>query len=964
MNRDTLFIFLAALLATLAGWLGYVAGWPVPVCLVMVAVCCMALPARHTYELQKRAQSHATRTHAFIQRLIDGIPDPVYIKDADSRYMMVNDAFAREHRFSKAAIIGMTYIDLTSDVPTGTVSAQEDKDVIAGNDLEKEQHTSLPSTGEECFRIVTKRRSVWMDGSPVVVGAHFYITRWKIAERELQQALQREVERRERTQSFIQRLIDVIPQPVYVRDAQSRFLMVNEAFLQERQIAATELIGNTPAVIAPSPDIADMVLKEDSEVLAGKVILKEERTTHPVSGDERFRLISKGSCLDAEGNKVIVGANFNITSWRKAEREARLALQAQSRLKDFLQRIFDALPTPLFVEDLHSRRLLMANSALATLADAPHTNLLGKRVDELPSRDLAQGLQTRNPSDLPEGQVHESEVTLGTGTPKPRNFIMREVVSSGLEQQPVRIGVLTDITSLREAELRWQQASTAKSLFLASMSHEIRTPLNGVLGTLRLALNETNLNGEARTYVETSLSSAELLLAIISDILDFSKIEAGELKLENIDFSLRRLVEDTLPMFRDHASQKGLRFEVSIAEDFPAYQMGDPIRIRQVLTNLVSNAIKFTANGHIHVDIKYLSDGRTQLRVQDTGIGIAAEAIPRLFQKFQQADSSTTRRFGGTGLGLAICRELVEAMGGSICVRSEESQGACFEVLLPLRLGAQPPEEKPKALPQHSHCLRILCAEDVAVNQMIVRAQLRNLGHDVKIVDNGLAALEALAKEDYDLVLMDGHMPVMDGREATQYIRAGGNETWKVRNSHIRIIALTADASTDNKEYYLDAGMDEFLTKPVQENQLHAALSRTIEALLAQGAHLQPNPHNNQTTTHKAPISAAKATAAMVLAPKLNVDDPELAAEMTPMMVETFRSALANIDQALKTQDFHTLSEELHSIKGSTAYFADQKLHHMAQTLEAAARHHQTLPMEEQWPTLRAGLEAFITMHS
>ncbi|WP_018610322.1 PAS domain-containing hybrid sensor histidine kinase/response regulator [Uliginosibacterium gangwonense] len=964
MNRDTLFILLAALLAPLAGWLGFIAGLPVPVCLMLVAVCCVVLPARRTHALHKRAQNHATRTHAFIQRLIDGIPDPVYIKGADSCYMMVNDAFAREHRFSKAAIIGMSYIDLTADVPTGTVSAQEDRDVIAGNDLEKEQHTTLPSTGEECFRIVTKRRSVWMDGSPVVVGAHFYITRWKIAERELQQALQREVERRERTQSFIQRLIDVIPQPVYVRDAQSRFLMVNEAFLQERQIAATDLIGNTPVMIAPSPEIASLVLEEDRDVLAGKVILKEERTTHPVSGEERFRLISKGSCLDAEGNKVIVGANFNITSWRRAEREARLALQAQSRLRDFLQRIFDALPTPLFVEDLSTRKLLMANSALATLAGAPHTSLLGKRMDELPRHDLAQGLQTRNPIDLPEGQVRECEMTLSTGTPQPRSFIMREVVSSGLEQQPVRIGVLTDITSLREAELRWQQASTAKSLFLASMSHEIRTPLNGVLGTLRLALNETSLNGEARTYVETSLSSAELLLAIISDILDFSKIEAGELKLERIDFSLRRLLEDTLPMFRDHASQKGLRFEVSIAEDLPPYQVGDPIRIRQVLTNLVSNAIKFTPTGHIHVELKYLSDGNTQLRVQDTGIGIAAEAIPRLFQKFQQADSSTTRRFGGTGLGLAICRELVEAMGGSIAVRSEESQGACFEVLLPLKLGNKPPEEKPNVLPPHSHCLRVLCAEDVTVNQMIVRAQLRNMGHEVKIVDNGLAALEALATADYDLVLMDGHMPKMDGREATQCIRAGGNETWQVRNPNIRIVALTADASTDNKEYYLDAGMDEFLTKPVQENQLHAALTRTIEVLLAQGIALQPNPNCSHANAHCVPITAAKATAAMVLAPKLNVDDPELAAEMTPMMVETFRSALASIDEALKTQDFHTLSEELHSIKGSTGYFADQKLHHMAQTLEAAARHHQTLPMEEQWPTLRAGLEAFITMHT
>jgi CheY-like chemotaxis protein len=369
------------------------------------------------------------------------------------------------------------------------------------------------------------------------------------------------------------------------------------------------------------------------------------------------------------------------------------------------------------------------------------------------------------------------------------------------------------------------------------MSHEIRTPLNGMLGTLRLALQSNELTGSGKQYVQTSLSCAENLLGILNDILDFSKIEAGQLRIEEIDLDLPLLFRETLQTLHESARLRGLGYEHEVADQCPRFVRGDPVRIRQVLTNLVGNAIKFTEHGAIRATLDLDEKGRCRFSVQDSGIGIAEEDLPRLFQRFEQADNSTTRRYGGTGLGLAICKQLVQAMGGEISVQSTPGQGSLFVFALPLSSGTSPQKKPLPQLQAHTRQLRVLCAEDDRVNQLVIGALLRKMGHHAEIVDNGMQAVQALARASYDLVLMDGRMPEMDGKTATRIIRSGGLPDLPVSQCGIMIVALTADASVHDEKDYLNVGMDAFLSKPLDEERLHAVLQKAIERETDQAKH-------------------------------------------------------------------------------------------------------------------------------
>ncbi|WP_158239151.1 ATP-binding protein [Uliginosibacterium sp. TH139] len=692
---------LAALLLASLLWL---LALPAPLSLALAALGACAVPLLGRRGPHEQIDS-ADMQH-FVQRLIDAIPQPIYVKDAEARFLMVNEAFAHERRRPASELIGLSSFDLSPSAAMSQTINDEDHAVLAGHAVFKEQHTTYPVTGEECYRLVSKRLCQAPNGQPLIIGAHVDITSLRQTEAGLQQAVARESLQRERIQTWMQRLINVIPQPVYVKDANSRYLLVNEAFCNDRMLAAAELLGKTPFDLARDPAHARKVMAEDQEVLNGGKVYKEELIQHPVTGEPRYRVISKGSCPDADGHPVIVGANFDITSWRQAEQN-------------------------------------------------------------------------------------------------------------------------------------WRQASAAKSQFLAAMSHEIRTPLSGVIGSLRLALRAPGLEDEARSYIQTGLGSAESLLAIINDILDFSKIEAGQLRLEQIDFELATTVREATQSFRDSARARGLAFETSIDPQVPPFLKGDPTRLRQILINLIGNAVKFTERGSVTLRLRCSPAPEGSLRlfgeVEDSGVGIPPEAQERLFQVFQQADLTTTRRFGGTGLGLAICRQLVEAMGGSISLRSQPGQGSCFSFDLLLAPGRStvPPEEAP--ITPHSHRLRILCAEDVRVNQLILRGQLVHMGHEVEIAENGRAAVQALAQQDYDLVLMDGRMPEMDGAEASRAIRAGGLPGCAVRNPSIRIVAVTANASDEDRDYYLAAGMDDFLTKPLREDALHTIIKDTIAGLATEG---------------------------------------------------------------------------------------------------------------------------------
>jgi signal transduction histidine kinase/AmiR/NasT family two-component response regulator len=399
------------------------------------------------------------------------------------------------------------------------------------------------------------------------------------------------------------------------------------------------------------------------------------------------------------------------------------------------------------------------------------------------------------------------------------------------------------IAALEEAKA----GSQAKSTFLATISHEIRTPLNGVLGMAQ-AMQMDELSPAQKERIGVVLRSGAALLTVLNDVLDISKIEAGKLTIENIEFDLAGVVDLVVLHNRAVAEQKGLTVTSCTAEAEGVF-VGDPTRLRQIVNNLLSNAIKFTEAGGVSVTATYAAD-QLRLSVRDTGMGIPADKIGGLFEKFRQVDESTTRRFGGTGLGLSICRELVLAMGGDITVESEEGAGACFIVTLPIRRirsGAVEPdasEAEPHSAAQFD--LRVLAAEDNLTNQLVLKALLGAVGLAPTIVDNGADAVAAWRIADWDLVLMDVQMPVMDGPTAVREIRAEEAAQGRARTL---VYAFSANAMSHHIRDYLDAGMDGHIAKPISiqalvevlaEAQARAASETAIRATVRTPAMLSP----------------------------------------------------------------------------------------------------------------------------
>jgi signal transduction histidine kinase/ligand-binding sensor domain-containing protein/DNA-binding NarL/FixJ family response regulator len=503
---------------------------------------------------------------------------------------------------------------------------------------------------------------------------------------------------------------------------------------------------------------------------------------------------------------------------------------------------------------------------------------------------------------------------------------------------------------LRLAKQRAEDATRQKSEFLANMSHEMRTPLAGVIGMLGFALRDQQLRDTTREQILRGRANAQSLLSIINDLLDFSKIEAGKLTIENIDFALDATIENVASLFEEQAGERSVDFSIELAEGLPRFVVGDPTRLRQVLVNLVGNAFKFTNRGMVRLRaerrpedqrVDAASEGLNMIRfsVQDTGIGIAPEALPRIFQKFEQADSTTTRRYGGTGLGLAICRQLVQLMGGWISVESTEGAGSTFTFVLPLRDGVQPPQPARAPRDPHTHRLRVLCAEDFPTNQIIIRTMLEDLGHEVDVAENGKLALAACARKRYDLVLMDCRMPEMDGATAARLIRTSGEPGMPVLDPDVMIVALTANASEEDRARYLRSGMDGFMTKPIDEEALHFQLGRAIERQMRRGVALEPFAQPARPAPSTAELDAMFGVST---GPK-PLDEPASGAggDLTVRLRAAFAADLprrrAELAGALEAGDAARCALVLHGLRGSAGYLEQIALAQLCGELEAAA---------------------------
>ncbi|MDD9909902.1 MAG: PAS domain S-box protein [Ahrensia sp.] len=696
-----------------------------------------------------------------------------------------------------------------------------------------------------------------------------------------------------------------------------------------------QLIGNSVAILMSPQNAQKLAASIDGFVRSGHsdLVGKPFQSEGIASNGCSFPIELTISDLTIAGEFRFTGIIRDITERVRAQSSERAAL---GKFEDVVNAAMDAIiiidEEGTIVEFNPAAEEIFGFSSRDIVGHNMADTIVPKHHREAHQRGMRRFLRTG------EARVLNRRVELDALKADGTSILVELVIRETYGEEGRRFfGYMRDITAKRAAEKELVEAkeqaeiaNRAKASFLAMMSHEIRTPLNGVLGILNL-LSETDTKPENAKLISTAQSSGQALLAIINDILDFSKLEAGHFGLEVSSFALHSLVEGIQNLVRLQAEQKELMISVSIADDIPPTLRGDQDRIRQVLLNLVWNAIKFTEDGSVTIEVDLRDDRGGQFIVfcvSDTGIGVPEDQHDQLFAEFATIDSSYARKFGGTGLGLSICKALTEAMGGSIGYKSNDPVGSVFWFELPLEEGD---EEIPnndasadaaRAILTPFGGIKLLLAEDNATNQLVIGNTLERLGCSVDIVENGREAVESVRDWDYDAVLMDVSMPEMDGIAATRAIKALDGS-----KSNVPIIALTAYALAEDRQRVFDAGMNDFVAKPVARMELAKAIARQL---------------SSSTPRHIGPEDVPPLYDELVLENILSDMDEELQARVISEFENDITKHLNAMLKATQTKDRDAFERATHGLKGVSGTFGGLELSQLAAKANTDTRNGNT----------------------
>ncbi|KHK00990.1 ATP-binding protein [Desulfovibrio sp. TomC] len=744
---------------------------------------------------------------------------------------------------------------------------------------------------------------------------------------------------------FTQELIDAIPLPLFYKDLDGRYLGCNTPYT--RDIRPREVIIGQTVHAMENPDRARLCAEMDQAALTSPHRTVGYETSLEYSdGSVRDLIVFKSLFRDVSGAPAgIIGVLLDISARKRSEQKL---IASQTRYQLLLDSMHDG-----FVVVSSDYRLVESNPAFRAM--------LGYDADELSAmtyRDITpeawHPIEAQILAEVDAGgfsEVFEKEYRHKDGHIFPVALRLHRH-PAGLGDERRYFAVVRDITDVKviESELRQakeaaETANRAKSDFLAKMSHEIRTPLHAVIGMTELTLG-TELSLQQRDALETVREAGGNLLAIINDILDLSRIEAKRLELVTEDYDLRRTLAGVARTLRPQALHKGLILSLVIAPDVPRYIRGDQGRLRQILINLLGNAVKFTEHGSVSLRACILAEpDRLELIVADTGVGIPPDRLERVFDMFTQADSSVTRHFGGTGLGLAICRELCRLMGGVIEAQSTPGLGSLFRVRLPLTPAlAIPPQSAPQAEPERpvTRVLHILLAEDNPVNVKVATTFLSRRGHRTTVAPDGRQALRHLADDTFDLVLMDIEMPELDGMEATRRLRSGQAGP---KNRHVPVVAMTAHAFSGFMERCLDSGMTDFLPKPLDFKTLDKLLGRIAGGIDSQGVSPPPVAESETALDSQAALRRLG-------------DDTDLLREIEDDFLRQYPRKLRLVSLCSDKENWSEAALAAHSLKNIAGAVGAESSRRLAGRLEIMLRENDASAAHEVFLALKQHLEA------